>query len=158
MFFNDSVLFIGDVLSDDLNGDGKTEIMILDGDYMTVLSFGKQNGQYSFNTVEEQFHTDNYASYFTGDFNNDGKADIILNDHNNDKYVVLSTGDGFTGMIKVMNNNMNTVVFPEMRLYSYSLAGIDPDVSFVSTLADVDGDGKTDLIYYLLMKTILLEL
>ena len=146
--FGEELFEEGAVVTDDFDGDGKTEIIVFDSDNRIRHSFYKQNGQYHIATTTDEFSNYLYASYFTGDFNNDGKADIIYNDVSNYKYIMLSTGSGFTSPIEFGSGALNNIVFPAMQQYKYSLANVNTNFSYGVNFTDLDGDGKTDILYY----------
>ncbi len=147
--FVDNIIDMGVVISDDFNGDGKTEIVVFDSYRSTNYSFYKQSNAYRILETFELFDNDyEYASYFSGDFNNDGKADVLFNDNTNNKYIVLSTGSGFSNWISINNNALHNVNLPYMHTYKHSLNNISPNTSYGVSLSDTDGDGKTDIIFY----------
>ncbi len=147
--FISDIIDCGFILTDDFNGDGKTEMIILDTSNRTLLSFGKQNSNYVITSVTDNFNCSVYTSFFTGDFNNDGKADIMYNNSSsNIKYVILSTGTGFTAPITVANNNLTNIVFPQMGIYKPSLNYVSNNSHYGVNFSDIDGDGKTDIIFY----------
>ena len=147
--FNTYLYNCGLVLTDDFTGDGKTEVIVFDTEDKATFSFGIQNNSYVMTSVVEDFDCSEYTSFFNGDFNNDGKADIMFNDvWTNYKYVMLSTGTGFTDPIQVTNGELTNIVFPQMDLYKCSLARVSSNSQYGINFPDIDGDGKTDIIYY----------
>lgn len=146
--FNDFIINVGLIISDDFDGDGLCEVMILDSEYNTNLSFYKQNGAYRVATTSERFQNHERASYYTGDFNNDGKADLFFDDVDNHKCVALSTGTGFSDWIRISNTTLDNATLPNMVIYRCSLNYVSSDISYGVSLSDIDGDGKTDIIFY----------
>lgn len=146
--FIDPIYDMGVVIADDFSGDGKTELAVFNSLVMARYEFGIQNNAYRVTCLVEDLANYEGASYFSGDFNDDGKADVIFNDMYNNKYVILSTGTGFTDWISVPGNDIRNIVFPQMSLYNYSLASISQGFSYGVYFADIDGDGKTDLIHF----------
>lgn len=139
----------GVILADDFNGDGITELNVFSSDYRKNYSFANNNGVYSCTMTVYPFETSSYASLFSGDFNNDGKADIIFNyPGSSGKRVVLSTGTGFTDPILITNNHLSGIVFPAMHVYNYSLGNVANGTSYGISLSDFDGDGKSDIVFY----------
>lgn len=146
--FSNNIIDIGAVIADDFNGDGKTEIVVFDSSYSTFYSFDKQNNSYSVSITSADFDNDLYASYYSGDFNNDGKADVLFNDESNDKYIALSNGFEFGDWIRVNNSALQNIYLPSMMTYKHSLHNVSPNSSYGVSLSDIDGDGKTDIIFY----------
>ena len=146
----DYLLELGVAVTGDFTGNGKTEVFMLSA-ISRAFSFYKQNGQYRIAPYSIGFYGDEDYPYFTGDFNDDGKTDLFFSDHHNDKYVVLSTGTGFTDWISVtstLNSIWNNMVLPQMQTYHYSLSNVDQDPSYGVNFSDIDGDRKTDIIYF----------
>ena len=146
--FSDSLLEEGVVTVGDYNGDGKTEIVTFETTSLTLHSFYKQNGQYRISVDVQYFSNYDGASYYSGDFNGDGKDDVFFNDFSNHKYVILSTGDSFTDWIDVYNSALNSIVLPSAQTYIYSLNNVSPNASYGINMSDLDGDGKTDVLFY----------
>lgn len=147
----DTYLFdCGILLSDDFNGDGMTELMIFDTQNQITLTFSIQNNTYTVTRHTESYQCSDYTSFFSGDFNNDGKADLMFNDvYANYKYVRFSTGSGFTAPIQVTNTELTNIVFPLMAIYDCSLSNVSSQgLQYGINLSDIDGDGKSDIIYY----------
>ena len=147
--FTSSMFYEGVVVTDDFTGDGKAEMVIFETTYRFTFRFSVVNGQYVFTTTTDYWGMNAEASYFSGDFNGDGKADVLFDYPGlNDKYVILSTGSGFTDWISVTNSSINSIVFPGMQLYSYSLYNVSSSNPYGVSCTDLDGDGKTDMIFY----------
>ena len=146
--FNDIIIDVGLIVSDDFDGNGLSEVLIFDSEYYTSLSFYKQNRAYRVTTTTERFQNHERASYYTGDFNNDGKADLFFDDINDDKCVALSTGTGFSDWIRISNTTLDNATLPNMVIYRCSLNYVSSDTSYGVSLSDIDGDGKTDIIFY----------
>lgn len=114
----------------DFNGDGKTDIMRYAtspaGSWQVVLStgssFGGGGGVWT-------GHSGGPSNNFLGDFNGDGKSDIMGYVSGNTWKVALSTGNSFSG---VGSGN-----------WSGHSGGVDDNF-----LGDFNGDGKTDIAGY----------
>ncbi len=117
----------------DLNGDGKTDIIYYTTSGTWRIWFSNGDGTF---TASGDFRPSdvysNYAPYWAyGDFNGDGKADIIYYTTSGTWRIKFSTGDG---------------TFVDTAAFRPGDAA-----SFDSTLwryQDLNGDGRTDIIYY----------
>ena len=111
-------------LSGDFNGDGKPDLIVMD-DYSNGFQVLLGNGNGTFQTpVDTKLNTS--LSFATGDFNGDGKTDVVVSTVVNGQVLIsiyLSKGDG---------------TFTMGSQYAEFYGG--PNV------ADVNGDGKQDLV------------
>ena len=114
----------------DFNGDGKTDVLSIEkvngrNNFYVWLSNGT-----SFNNYQLWGNNGEIAlnRYQLGDFNGDGKKDIISFESNNTFYVWLSNGTSFNNCIPWGSNGAD---FPERY-----------------KLGDFNGDGKEDLISF----------
>ncbi|NPU84133.1 MAG: hypothetical protein HPY65_06565 [Syntrophaceae bacterium] len=126
------------VTTGDFNGDGKTDYMWVRGDYnQCAVYLGLGNGGFApvvLNTLGSTYS--NVWQLHAGDFNGDGKTDIILVKNAEDKRMLhLSRGDGY--FLPAMNNSFTTGI--DYNSYTYGIW------DFVT--GDYNGDGKTDYMY-----------
>jgi hypothetical protein len=113
----------------DITGSGKDHVIGYGNG--RVLS-GSPNGQGGFNYLSAlpTAATDAFAPFpVLGDFNGDGKQDLILSGQNNNVAVALSNGDG-------------TFATPVNVPFSVTPKCVIPNVA----VGDVNGDGKLDLV------------
>ena len=158
------LLDVQDVATGDFDGDGRTEFMVVMENSSAVCSLGLNGSNYIEYSVlfnlSEINHAESYNHVFTGDFNGDGKTDLLYNDkyHHPNNYnhlynrwrVFYSTGVSFSA-----SGNLNiTCELPPYNLYSYSLRRVmdamaQPESSnylnYSLCAADFDGDGITDI-------------
>ena len=113
----------------DFNGDGRTDIVSFEsnGGFYVWLSTGSgfaYGGQWGANGADLAPQ----GRYQLGDFNGDGKTDIISFESNGGFYVWQSTGSGFSGPVQWGSNGHGDV-----ERYK---------------LGDFDGDGRTDVVAF----------
>jgi len=113
------------VTSADVNGDGKTDLIVANynSDTVSVLN---NNGDGTFATNVDYATGDTPYSVTCADLNGDGKADLIVVNHSSNTVSVLNNNGDGTFATKV---DYATGSYPESV-----------------TSADVNGDGKADLI------------
>ena len=113
----------GPLVVADFNGDGKLDIVVgatsATNTPITALLYG--NGDGTFQAAVFPASLNNFSALFTGDLNNDGKADLV------DAFqVALGNGDGtFTVLPPFASGPISQI--------------------FVNGIADLNGDGKPDL-------------
>lgn len=123
----------------DVNGDGRADIVgfFTQG---TVVAFGRADGTFSdpitgtanFGTNQGWASQDGYAR-ITGDVNGDGKADIV--------------GFGAAGTLVALGNGDGTFQTAALAVANFGVQqGWTSDNAFHRTVADVNGDGKDDLV------------
>ena len=113
------------MFSGDFNGDGKLDLIIMD-DYSTGFQVLLGNGDGTFKTpVDTKLNTT--LNFAVGDFNGDGKTDVVVSTTVNAQELIsiyLSNGDG---------------TFTLGSQYTEEYGG--------PYVADVNGDGKMDLVF-----------
>ena len=113
------------MLSGDFNGDGKADLIVMD-DYSTGFQVLLGNGDGTFHApVDTKLHTT--LNFAIGDFNGDGKTDVVVSTTSNAQALIsiyLSNGDG-----------------------TFSLGPQYTEQYGAPVVADVNGDGKQDLVF-----------
>jgi RHS repeat-associated protein len=122
----DNVSFIGTadkVNSIDLDGDGKQEVMIIKHDMTYVYSYDGT----SFVKIYEGGYPTKWHTIEYGDFNGDGKTDLLATGDNVNWYIGYSTGKSWTEK-------------------SIDLSPTPTGATNNLQVADFNGDGKTDIL------------
>ena len=152
-------LFFGvrDIATGDFDGNGSTDVLVVTDSCSTVYSLGLSGPYLSYN---EQFNTDeinhqgSWKHVFTGDFNSDGKTDMLYVDNHQATSsrwrIFYSTGMALstTGSIPIYYE------LPSHNIYPNSLRKVYDGINHMNNLvgyshgvclADFDGDGVTDI-------------
>jgi hypothetical protein len=122
----------GNVVLADMDGDGKNDMVSLVGGQVTVLYNSSRPNRIAFtavpNLVEGQADDDAYFVMLVGDFNCDGKPDILITDN---QYYSIFLNTSTIGHVSFA---------PRV---DFSISGQIYSVA----VADLDGDGRPDLAF-----------
>ena len=113
----------------DFNGDGKKDIMIVDGSNTRIYTFNKNGSQYDTELLYSSGFPTQWHSIFPGDFNGDGKTDLLTKTGSN-WYVDYSTGTAFS------NISVSPVATINLNSSSHKLK-----------IGDFNGDGMDDIFH-----------
>jgi Ca2+-binding RTX toxin-like protein len=123
-------------LTGDFNGDGKTDLIHFIENRVVNVWFSSGDGKFEIKkigfTPANGYAIGNKSNYLTGDFNGDGKTDLVHLVNNDYVNAWISNGDGTFNVTTPISNNGYAV---GSNSYKY-LTG------------DFSGDGKTDLIHF----------
>jgi hypothetical protein len=115
------------IVAGDFNHDGKQDLVVLGNGFFgsnpIFLVLG--NGDGTFQAAKQSGGANVFAEIAVGDFNHDGKLDLVVTRNPNGIAVLLGNGDG---------TFQNPVIYPTDELPN----GV--------TVADVNGDGLADII------------
>ena len=150
-----------DIITGDFNGDGRDEVMFVKENGSTVYNVGVSNTQLS---LQQKFSISSINHFqgewhhvFTGDFNGDGKTDLLYSDKLNGSNrwrIFHSTGSGFSPTDNILA--INYYVLPSGNLYTNSLRKMVDAESYTTNgsgyyyslcAADFDGDNVTDIAF-----------
>lgn len=142
----------------DFNGDGKTDIMIIDNNFIKVYTLNMSNNSLTLLCEMIQSGLFNKPHYL-GDFNGDGNTDFVVPSNVNEDNWTFYISNGlnyFWAYSKSIGLNYNN--YQEFRVdYVYTLPPYYPSVPLKETyhtvetnfiINDYNRDGKSDILKY----------
>lgn len=134
----------------DFNGDGKMDMMITNDDISTIYTINKDNNSnYIFEKIYESGFPTKHHEIFTGDFNGDGKTDLLtwVQDASPRWQISISKSDGFYyDQFYISNDNGFPTSDPGKQVVEYN-ENDNWDVDYRLNIGDVNGDGKSDVVF-----------
>ena len=135
----------------DFNGDGKIDMMITNDDISTIYTINKDNNcNYIFEKIYESGFPTKHHEIFTGDFNGDGKTDLLTwaQDANPNWQISISKSDGFYyDQFYISDDNGFPTADPgEQVAKLYNSEPIEL-VGYRLNIGDVNCDGKSDIVF-----------
>ncbi|MBI4649100.1 MAG: VCBS repeat-containing protein [Bacteroidia bacterium] len=127
------VLLADNVFVVDYNGDGKSDLMVVDESNTTIFTFNKQGSTVNADVLYSGGYPTKWHKIFPGDFNGDGKTDILTCAADapvGNKYIGFSNG----------STGFNEVYF------TYSSSTSFNENYHEIQIGDYNGDGKSDLL------------
>jgi RHS repeat-associated protein len=125
---------------DDFNGDGKTDILVIDNGVAKVYTLGDNNQLVLSGTTTNSKITLNYP-IILGDYDGDGKTDFITPiAYNSNSYATFTSTGSNLSPFSVKTSSNTDMVFNA----NY---GNDCPTIFYVIPSDINKDGKTDLIF-----------
>jgi YD repeat-containing protein len=148
--FNPHVRLANDLVSGDFDGDGHTEIMIVDtlGAKMYRLRQSGSNLLFEEKQYGSEIIYDSALNMFPGDYNGDGKEDLLCYGKKNASdelswFFLMSSGVDFRCKATHVFEGLNFA--PREKMYTYSLEKVTNSLGFAVFVSDFDGDGCCDI-------------
>ena len=128
------------VIARDFDGDGLKDLLIIDK--FKYYIFKNQGGQFSEMFLSTPVYEGNRAEYkhiYTGDFNGDGLADLLIHYSNNGKWHMLINQG------RMIFKTQSLAVLDELSIVDYDFTDRNENKDFCRVL-DYNNDGKDDLL------------
>ena len=136
------------VTQGDFNGDGRTDIMLTDEYNSTIYTLIKNGYNWDLSTLYTAGYPTKWHKVYAGDFNGDGKTDLLTwaNDASPKWQAAIYKTTGFVDQWGVDNSMGFPTTTPPSQ--SASLEGSSSNLTnYDIKISDMDGDGKTDIIF-----------
>ena len=147
---NLSFMVANDLVPGDFDGDGHTEILVVNTTDAATFHMCQNNGGFFF----EQEHYCSEIDYvpelnlFPGDYNGDGKDDLLCYGQKSgttdlEWFFLISSGTDFRSKVTHVFEGLNLA--PQDKMYTYSLERVSNTSGFAMYASDFDGDGFCDI-------------
>lgn len=136
------------VTQGDFNGDGRTDILLTDGYNSSIYTLIKNGYNWDLTTLYSAGYPTQWHKVYVGDFNGDGKTDLLTwaNDASPQWQVAIYKTTGFVDQWGIDNSMGFPTLAPPSQ--SVSLEGsLSNATTYDIKISDIDGDGKTDIIF-----------
>jgi RHS repeat-associated protein len=138
------------LFTSDFNGDGISEIYFMNRNTPStgLLRMRRSGSTYSYETVNSNMLSA-WHQVFPGDFNGDGKPDLLsyVEDSDHNPYWSLNYFKESSLKWPTIHFSEETLDIGSPETHSYSLTDFDnPDYKFI-TVGDFNGDGKADVAF-----------
>lgn len=136
------------VTQGDFNGDGRTDILLTDGYNSSIYTLIKNGYNWDLTTLYSAGYPTQWHKVYVGDFNGDGKTDLLTwaNDASPQWQVAIYKTTGFVDQWGIDNSMGFPTLAPPSQ--SVSLEGSSSNATtYDIKISDIDGDGKTDIIF-----------
>ena len=146
---NLSFMVANDLVPGDFDGDGHTEILVVNTTDAAIFHLCQNNG---FVFEQEQYCSEiDYVpelNLFPGDFNGDGKDDLLCYGQKSgttdlEWFFLISSGTDFRSKVTHVFEGLNLA--PQEKIYTYSLERANNTAGFAMFTSDFDGDGVCDI-------------
>jgi hypothetical protein len=129
---------------DDLNGDGKSDVILFGGKEFAVLYTGQSSPTLEDLAVHETTRDEStFAGVVEGDLNGDGGLDLALIDTQAHFIELVKYDSGEADTTKRLRKIFSFPVFEEKNFNKQGAGGAQPREAII---ADVTGDGRNDLV------------
>ena len=140
-----------DVTVGDFNGDGRTEILMVHRNEAWMYDLRHNGGGFLFHTIRRcpEIRYVPELNLFPGDYNGDGKEDLLCYGKNSESsaalswFFLFSTGNSFNIEPTAIFLSIN--LSPSEKLFTYSLEKVNENNTFAMFASDFDGDGLCDV-------------
>ena len=129
---------------DDLNGDGRNDVVLFGGKEFAVLYTGQSTPTLESLAVHETTRDEStFAGLEAGDLNGDGGLDLALVDTQAHFIELVRYDSGEADATKRLRKIFSFPVFEEKNFSKQGAGGLQPREAII---ADVTGDGRNDLV------------